>query len=172
MRWKQKYVSYRYSLLDSYYAYINNERDLKSQCIVSQDIYNDIIDTYIAWLNEAIVLNGRRIKIPYLGTIFVAKKTRKVHWESGKYKTGIDWSTWKKTGILSRFSNDIVGGCVFKFTWERPALSYLFESFKKYRFRPARYNARLLASTIKGGKTDYITDKKNNFKGPLVLKNK
>lgn len=158
---KRKYIAKKWNLTDAYIAYVNNEEELKSQYIVPKKAFDDIMDTYIAWLNDCIVLNGRKIRIPYLGFIWVVKRSKNIHSSKKNYRAAIDWQLWKKTGIKAHLPNDHSNGNLFQFTWEKPARGDIFEQFKKYRFKPARYNARLLAATIKGGKTDYLISKKD-----------
>lgn len=153
--WKYYNKNVQYSKFISKFA---DSTNLK----VSEKVYKQIISEFFESLAQKL-LQGEVLELPLnLGNISIKKQ--KIDFTRIQANIqGIDWGTFRKTGIKTKYLNDHTDGYKHKFIWDKSRCKVRTKTY--YFYLPTRKNKRALAKILKtkGNTQDYLEKMPGNF---------
>jgi hypothetical protein len=115
--------------------------------------------SYLEWIMDRIIDDGRFVKLPHFGWMYVLRKRRRIKMVDGMPVSNrkVNMAETRKQGKRVFYDNLDTDNYIFKFRWERPTKSSCNET--KYNFKTARRKKERLHAVIVSGKLDYIYSK-------------
>ena len=139
-----------YTIASFYNDYLDNiEKDTVYD--INYTKYRAIVTDYFKYLQQRLIEEGKRIKLPYrMGTVQIIK-SRPKHLD--KRSLRIDYKATKETGKLIFLLNE--HSDFFKYRAFYSKLEMMVPNKSKYQLTLTRANKRRLAALIKSREMDY-----------------